>query len=46
MSNSLYCARHFYTLNIVDKNTREYLDIEADTSLLDERDVRLFDRLA
>ena len=45
MSDSLYCGKHFRTLNIIDESTRECLAIEVDTSLPAERIIRILSRL-
>ena len=45
MHDSLYCGKHFRTLNIIDEGTRECLAIEVDTSLPAERVIRVLERL-
>lgn len=43
--DSLYCGKHFRTLNIIDEGTCECLAIEVDTSLPAERVIRVLGRL-
>lgn len=43
--DSLYCARRFRALNVIDEGTRECLAIETDTSLSAQRVVRVLEQL-
>lgn len=45
MHDTLYCGKHFHTLNIVDEGTRECLAIEVDTNLPAARVIRVMDQL-
>jgi putative transposase len=45
MHDSLYCGKHFRTLNVIDEGTRECLAIEVDTSLPASRVIRVLNRL-
>ena len=45
MHDTLYCGKHYRTLNILDECTRECLHIEVDSSLSAGRVVRALEQL-